>query len=55
MAEPDLYQDHEKWTQVSSEHQKLRDQLDTLYTRWENLSLSEVFNRQMRMRIPVCL
>ena len=41
MADPELYNDPEKWKQVSSEHQQLRTEIDSLYSRWEKLSLAE--------------
>jgi ATP-binding cassette subfamily F protein 3 len=37
MADPDLYQDQQRWKQASSEHVTLREQLDTAYGRWEEL------------------
>jgi ATP-binding cassette subfamily F protein 3 len=40
MADSDLYNDPEKWKQTSSEHQALRDEIDSLYSRWEELSLA---------------
>jgi len=41
MADPDLYQDAERWKEVSAEHQQLKDQLEILYARWEKLGLAE--------------
>jgi ATP-binding cassette subfamily F protein 3 len=37
MADPDLYQDQQRWKQASSEHVRLREQLDAAYGRWEEL------------------
>ncbi|PLY03842.1 MAG: ABC transporter ATP-binding protein [Desulfuromonas sp.] len=41
MADPELYQNAERWKDVSLEHQQLKDKLDALYIRWEKLSLAE--------------
>jgi len=41
MADPDLYQNQEKWRQISTEHQDLGTQLETLYARWEKMSLAD--------------
>ncbi|PLX76599.1 MAG: ABC transporter ATP-binding protein [Desulfuromonas sp.] len=41
MADPELYQDQEKWKQVSGEHQALQDEVAELYARWEELNLAE--------------
>ena len=40
MAEPDLYQDQERWRQVSGEHATLKGQLDGAYQCWEGLQES---------------
>ncbi|NIQ94721.1 MAG: hypothetical protein GWN87_11280, partial [Desulfuromonadales bacterium] len=40
MADPELYNDVEKWKQVSSEHQLLAEEIDKLYARWEELNLA---------------
>jgi len=40
MADPDLYQDQERWKQSSSEHAQLKDELDSAYARWEELQES---------------
>jgi ATP-binding cassette subfamily F protein 3 len=40
MADPDLYQDQQRWRQVSGEHTTLKDQLDCAYSRWEELQES---------------
>ena len=37
MADPETYQDQELWRQVSGDHAKLKDTLDELYVRWEEL------------------
>ena len=37
MAAPDLYQDQERWRQVSGEHIGLKGQLDVAYRHWEEL------------------
>jgi ATP-binding cassette subfamily F protein 3 len=40
MADPELYQDPERWRQVSDEHARLKGQLDGAYQRWEGLQES---------------
>lgn len=40
MADPDLYQDQERWRQISSEHATLNEQLATAYQQWEGLQES---------------
>jgi ATP-binding cassette subfamily F protein 3 len=37
MADPETYQNQELWRQVSGDHAKLKDTLDELYVRWEEL------------------
>ena len=37
MAEPDTYQDQEQWRQVSTDHVRLKENLDDLYLQWERL------------------
>jgi ATP-binding cassette subfamily F protein 3 len=37
MAQPDLYQDQEKWRHISQTHEQLRRQLDDMYLSWEHL------------------
>lgn len=37
MADPELYQDPEKWRDTSQSHRKLKDQLEDAYHRWEEL------------------
>ncbi len=37
MAQPDLYQDQEKWRHISQTHEQLRRQLDDMYLNWEQL------------------
>ncbi len=41
MADPDLYQDQERWRQVSGEHVTLKERLGTAYQQWEGLQESE--------------
>jgi len=40
MADPQLYQDAERWRTVSAEHQLLQDEIAGLYQRWEALQLA---------------
>ncbi len=40
MADPQLYQDPEKWRLTSKSHQKLKERLDLTYARWEKLQES---------------
>jgi len=40
MADPALYQDQERWRQVSSEHSELKDRLESAYGQWETLQES---------------
>ncbi|WP_369682016.1 ABC-F family ATP-binding cassette domain-containing protein [Malonomonas rubra] len=37
MADPCLYQDQERWRQISAEHASLKDQLELAYQEWEGL------------------
>ncbi|PLX95664.1 MAG: ABC transporter ATP-binding protein [Desulfuromonas sp.] len=37
MADPDLYQDQQRWKEVSSEHAHLKQELEKTYGRWEKL------------------
>jgi len=37
MADPDLYQDQDRWRRVSADHVKLKEDLDLLYQQWESL------------------
>jgi len=41
MADPDLYGDADRWRQVSARHEKLKDEIEVLYGRWEGLQLQE--------------
>ncbi len=41
MADPDLYQDPQRWRDVSARHQGLQDKISTEYERWEQLQQSE--------------
>ena len=40
MADPKLYEDPERWKQVSGEHSGLKEQLDSAYQQWEGLQES---------------
>ena len=40
MADPELYQDQERWRQVSEQHATLKTQLDSAYQCWEGLQES---------------
>jgi len=40
MADPELYQDQERWKLVSGEHATLKEQLETAYQQWEELQES---------------
>jgi len=40
MADPDIYQDQERWKKASSEHVQLKGELDKAYARWEELQVS---------------
>ncbi|MEJ2201501.1 MAG: ABC-F family ATP-binding cassette domain-containing protein, partial [Desulfuromonadaceae bacterium] len=40
MADPDLYRDPERWREVSAEHLRLKDEIEVLYRRWEELQSS---------------
>jgi ATP-binding cassette subfamily F protein 3 len=40
MADPELYQDQDRWRQVSAEHAELKVRLDTAYRQWEGLQES---------------
>ena len=37
MADPQLYQDQERWRTVSAEHSALKEQQETAYLKWEEL------------------
>lgn len=37
MADPELYQDQERWRSVSGSHQDLKSRLEEVYARWEAL------------------
>ncbi len=39
MADPDLYQDADRWRQVSARHAGLKDDVAALYDRWEKLQV----------------
>ncbi len=40
MADPELYQDQERWRDVSVQHVKLKDRLEKAYDQWEQLQES---------------
>jgi ATP-binding cassette subfamily F protein 3 len=37
MADPELYRDAEGWRRTSTDHARLKDEIDTLYQRWDVL------------------
>lgn len=37
MAEPELYQDQERWRLISNDHSELKQKLDQMYAQWEQL------------------
>ena len=39
MADPLTYQDQEQWRQASSDHVRLKENLDSLYQQWEKLQI----------------
>ncbi len=41
MADPELYQDQERWREISSQHLQLKDTLDDVYAQWEELQESD--------------
>ncbi|BCR04498.1 ABC transporter ATP-binding protein [Desulfuromonas versatilis] len=41
MADPELYQDQERWREISARHGKLQERIAGLYERWEELQLPE--------------
>lgn len=41
MALPESYQDAERWKMLSARHQELKDGIEALYRRWEELQLEE--------------
>ncbi|PNU20366.1 ABC transporter ATP-binding protein [Geothermobacter hydrogeniphilus] len=41
MADPDLYRDQQRWREVSTRYERLKDQVAELYHRWEGLQLEE--------------
>ena len=41
MADPQLYQDQDKWRLTSMSHQKIKERLEETYARWEKLQETE--------------
>jgi ATP-binding cassette subfamily F protein 3 len=41
MADPQLYQDRDRWREVSLRHEDLQEEITRLYSRWEDLQLAE--------------
>ncbi len=41
MADPDLYQDKDRWRDVSAQHVAIKDTLDNAYAEWEQLQESD--------------
>jgi len=41
MADPDLYRDADGWRQASTDHARLKDEIETLYQRWEELQAED--------------
>jgi len=41
MADPELYRDGENWRRVSQEHGRLKEEIEALYARWEELQETE--------------
>jgi ATP-binding cassette subfamily F protein 3 len=41
MADPHLYQDRDRWRELSLRHEDLQEKIDRLYSRWEELQLAE--------------
>jgi len=39
MADPELYRDPDRWSEMSNRHQQLKDAIAELYERWEELQL----------------
>jgi len=37
MADPELYRDGENWRRTSAEHGRLKEEIEALYARWEEL------------------
>jgi hypothetical protein len=40
MADPEMYQDQQRWRTASQAHQQLKARLDAAYQSWENLQES---------------
>jgi len=41
MADPQLYQDRDRWREMSLRHEDLQEEIARLYRRWEDLQLAE--------------
>ena len=41
MADPALYQDADRWREVSAQHARLKEEVEELYRQWEELQLAE--------------
>ncbi len=41
MADSDLYQDADRWREISDLHAKIKDEIEALYPKWEELQLAE--------------
>jgi ATP-binding cassette subfamily F protein 3 len=41
MADPTLYQDADRWREISDRHGRLKGEVETLYRQWEDLHLEE--------------
>ena len=41
MADPELYQDAGRWKDISARHEKLKEEVNTLFARWEGLQGDE--------------
>jgi ATP-binding cassette, subfamily F, member 3 len=42
MADPDLYQQPERWREISARYEGVRGEIEQLYRRWEELQMDEV-------------
>jgi ATP-binding cassette subfamily F protein 3 len=41
MADPTLYQDADRWREISDRHVQIKDEIEALYPQWEELQLAE--------------
>jgi ATP-binding cassette subfamily F protein 3 len=41
MADPSLYQDPDRWREISDRHARVKSEVETLYRQWEDLQLAE--------------